>query len=95
MLRRAFEIAGGRPQGSYSLVDLVTLGVDKDGVEVFEEERRAAMKQKEPVHVFETEPMYLNTMAEMAQLASPQREQFEKLLVARFRSFDETRRFAA
>jgi hypothetical protein len=92
MLRRAFEIASGKPQGSYSLEELVALGVDEDGIKVFERELQAAMKRKEPVLVFAREPMYLNTMGDMAQLPSPQREQFEELLAARMRSYDETGR---
>jgi hypothetical protein len=90
MLRRAFEIASGKPQGPYLLEELVALGVDEDGIKVFERELQAAMKRKEPVLVFATEPMYLNTMGDMAQLPSPQREQFGELLAARVRSFDET-----
>jgi hypothetical protein len=87
MLRRAFDIASGKPQGSYSLAELVALGVDEEGIKVFEREREAAMKRKKPVHVFATQPMYLNTMADMAQLPTPQREQFRELLA---RLFDET-----
>jgi hypothetical protein len=80
MLRWAFEIASGKPTGSYSFVELITLGVDEPGVEVFERERQAAMKSKEPVHVFVTGPERLEAMADMAQLPTPQREQFADVL---------------
>jgi hypothetical protein len=40
----------------------------------------AAMKQKKPVKVFAAEPVYLTTMADMAGLRPPYKEQFEALL---------------
>lgn len=90
MLSRAIDIAGGKQDASYAVAELVALGVDERGVKVFERERDAALKRRHPVREFVTVPMYLHTMADMAQLDEPQAAQFEALLADRTRSYNET-----
>jgi hypothetical protein len=90
MLRRAFDIANGdRSRSGVSVSDLVSLGVDDAGFDVFERERNVAMQQRKPVYTFKSHPAYLEMMAELAQLPAPQRERFAELLAARQRSFEE------
>jgi hypothetical protein len=64
MLRRAIAIVGGKRDSSFSVGELVELGVDEPGVHIFERERDAALRTKVPAKAFATQPMYLYTMGE-------------------------------
>lgn len=84
MLRRAITIIIDHERDApFSVAALVELGVDECGVDVFERERDVALRSKEPVKTFMTDPVRLHTMAEMAQLPAYQAAGLETLLAAR------------